>query len=145
MTLRQYEAMFLFDPSFANDMVKVNKEVSRLMERAGAEVIMCDKWDERKLAYENKGHSRGVYLLTHFKMPGDSVDAFRADCRLEETILRQMMIRLEDDIPVYLEKSAKYYEKMRDDQDTRRGPRREGERDAVPAPEGDVPAAPATE
>ena len=135
-----YEGMFLVDPvKHAAEAETVEGTVRSLLEKHGAEIEQFEKWDDRRLAYEIKGHSRGVYLLTHFRMPGNSVDAFRADCRLEETILRQMMIRLEDDIPVYLEKSAKYYEKMRDDQDIRRGPRREGERDPTDAPTGDVP------
>ena len=55
------------------------------------------------------------------------MDALHADCKLTEAILRQMLVRLEDNIPTYLEKSAQYYEKVRSDHDMRRPGRREEE------------------
>jgi small subunit ribosomal protein S6 len=121
-----YEGMFLVDPvQHGADSDAVEGTVKGLLEKHGAKIQQFEAWDERRLAYEIKGHRRGVYLLAHFEMPGESVDALHADCKLTESILRQMLVRLEDDIPTYLEKSAQYYEKVRSDQDVRRGGRRE--------------------
>jgi small subunit ribosomal protein S6 len=135
-----YEGMFLVDPvQHGADSDAVEGTVKGLLEKHGAKIQQFETWDERKLAYEIKGHRRGVYLLAHFEMPGESVAALHADCKLTESILRQMLVRLEDDIPTYLEKSAHYYEKMRSDQEMRRSGRREDGQDEAGREEGPQP------
>ena len=121
-----YEGMILVDPvQHAADSEAVEKTVKDLLEKHGAKIHDFEKWDERKLAYEIKGHKGGVYLLTRLEMPGEGVDEFRRECMITECILRQLMIRLEDDIPGHLERSAAYYEKMKEDQEMRRGDSRD--------------------
>jgi small subunit ribosomal protein S6 len=85
--------MFLFDPTFATDMGKVEQEIARLMERAGAEIIMCNKWDERKLAYEIKGRKRGCYVLVFFRAESDKITGIERDVQLSESILRVLIMR----------------------------------------------------
>ena len=122
-----YEGMFLVDPTMhAADSEAVETTVKSLLDKHGAKVAQFERWDERKLAYEINGHSRGVYLLAYFEMPGPNVDALRRETRIIESIVRQMIVRLEDDIPTYLEKSAKYYDTMREDQEQRRLRREDG-------------------
>ena len=122
-----YEGMFLVDPvAHTADPEAVEKTVSGLLEKHGAAIRHFEKWDDRKLAYEIKGHKRGVYLIAHFEMDGNKVAPFRAELGLTETVLRHVLMRLEDDIPVYLEKVAQYTEKMREGNDDRRG-RRDGD------------------
>ena len=58
-------------------------------------------------------------------MPGGNVTELNRDCELSEAILRQLVLRLEWDIPAYLEKCAKYQEAMREDQESRRAARRD--------------------
>lgn len=126
-TMYPYEGMFLLDPvAHAADAESTEKTVTNLLEKHGAKIHQVERWDERRLAYEIKGHKRGVYLLTHFEMPGGNVDAMRRETRITETILRQLVIRLRWDIPTYLEKSAFYYEKTREDHENRRGERGPG-------------------
>jgi len=119
-----YEGMFLVDPvQHAANPEAVEGTVRKLLEKHGATIQQFDRWDERKLAYEIKGHKRGVYLLTLFEMPGENVDALRQETRIIDPILRNLVIRLDSDIPAYLERSAAYYDKMREEGDSRRGPR----------------------
>jgi small subunit ribosomal protein S6 len=123
-----YEAMFLVDPvKHGEDPAGTEKVVSGLLEKHGAKIRQFEKWDDRKLAFEIKGHKRGVYLLALFEMPGEHVNALRHDCELTESILRQLVVRLDTDIPAYLEQCAKYQEKMREEQESRRAARREDE------------------
>ncbi|MHC4550599.1 MAG: 30S ribosomal protein S6 [Planctomycetota bacterium] len=130
-----YEAMFLVDPAMHGaDPEAVENTVKGLLEKHGARIHEFEKWDERRLAYEIQGRRRGVYLLVHFELPGEAVDDLRGDCKLTESILRQLVIRLEDDIPTHLEKCARYHEIMRADQEGRRGERgREGADEFAPS------------
>lgn len=123
-----YEAMFLVDPvKHTADAAGTEKVVSGLLEKHGAKVHQFERWDERKLAYDIKGHKRGVYLLSLFEMPGGHLRALRDDCELTETILRQLILRLDTDIPTYLAQCAKYQEKTREEMESRRAARREDE------------------
>jgi small subunit ribosomal protein S6 len=133
--------MFLVDPTLhAADSEAVENTVRKLLEKHGAKIHKFERWDERKLAFEIQGHKRGVYVLTYFEMPGANVDAMRRETRIIEPILRQMVIRLDDDIDTYLEKSASYYEIMKEEAEARRNRREEsdgfGGRDAPRAPYG---------
>jgi small subunit ribosomal protein S6 len=123
-----YEAMFLVDPvKHAEDAAATEKVVSQLLEKHGAKMHSFERWDERKLAYEIAGHKRGVYLLARFEMPGGNLRSLRDDCELTETILRQLVLRLDTDIPTYLAQCAKYQEKTREEMESRRIARREDE------------------
>lgn len=93
--MNQYEAMFLFDPTFASDIGAAKAEAERILGRASAEVVYLEKWEERKLAYEIKGRKRGVYVLAYFKCAGDKIAGIERDARLSEPILRALVKRAE--------------------------------------------------
>lgn len=126
-----YEAMFLLDPvKHGEDPEGTDKSIRDLLEKHGAKIVELERWDERKLAYEIAGHRRGVYLLVHMEMPGESLVPLQRDCRLDETILRQMILRLETDIPAHIERCARYAEAMGEGPESRSGRREE----STPAP-----------
>ena len=91
--MNQYEAMFVFDPTFGNSYEKCETEIRRLLERARGEMIRCGKWDERRLAYRIKGRKRGVYVLAYFKAPPDGIAGLEHDAKLSEDILRLLVVR----------------------------------------------------
>lgn len=94
--MRQYEAMFIFEPTFASDPRNVENELQRIMERAGAEIITWAKWDERKLAYEIERNKRGLYVLVFFRVDPERTVGIERDCRLAENILRILITRADD-------------------------------------------------
>ncbi len=91
--MNTYEGMFLFDSGATHEWERVESEIGRIMERAGAEVVLCRKWDERKLAYEIRGRKRGCYVLTYFRAAGDQIAGIERDARLSEAILRCLVLR----------------------------------------------------
>ncbi len=91
--MKRYEGMFLFDNAVAYEWPAVEREVRRLSERIGAQVHVCVKFDERKLAYEINGRKRGTYVLTYFDAPPDKIGDLERDARLSESILRVLVLR----------------------------------------------------
>jgi small subunit ribosomal protein S6 len=87
--------MFLFDPTFGTSFENCEKEIHRLMERAQAEVLLCRRWDERRLAFKIKGRKRGVYVLVYFQAPPDNIAPLERDVRLSESILRVLILSAE--------------------------------------------------
>ncbi len=62
---KTYEAMFLLDAS-SSDFEAASEPIRAVLERSEAETLSMKAWDERRLAYEIKGHRRGLYVLAYF-------------------------------------------------------------------------------
>lgn len=91
--MRRYEGMFLFDPAVTRDWATMQAEVRRLCDRIGAELLVCVKFDERKLAYEINKRKRGTYVLAYFDAPPQRIADLERDVRLSELILRALVLR----------------------------------------------------
>jgi small subunit ribosomal protein S6 len=91
--LKRYEGMFLFDSSAARDWSAIEHEVRRLCGRIGATLLVCVKFDERKLAYEVRRRKRGTYVLCYFDAPPERIRELERDAQLSELILRLLVLR----------------------------------------------------
>ena len=88
-----YEGMFVLDSGkFSADHEATVNEVLQILEKAGGNIVAHRVWQEGKLAYEIDGHRRATHFLVMFKMPSDKLTDVDRACRLNETILRQMII-----------------------------------------------------
>lgn len=89
-----YEAMFLVDSAeAASDWEGINKLITTILERAGAEIVSMKKWDERKLAYTIKKQTRGTYILCYFRADGGKIRDIERDVRLSERIMRVLILK----------------------------------------------------
>ena len=96
---RMYEGMFLVDSATAtSNWDEVEAELQRVFERADAEVLNLQKWDDRRLCYDIAGHKRGTYILTYFNVDPDRISGIERDVKLNEKLLRVMILRA-DRIP----------------------------------------------
>jgi len=91
--VKNYEGMFLLDPSLAADATAAEAEVKRILERAGATLIGLKNWEERKLAYDMNGFKRGLYILTYFRCDPLKIDGIERDVQLGEKTIRVLIIR----------------------------------------------------
>ncbi len=93
---KMYEAMFLVDSAqAASDWDGINKVITTILERAGAEIVSMRKWDERKLTYEIRGHSRGTYILCYFRVDGTKLRDIERDVQLSERLMRVLILSTE--------------------------------------------------
>ena len=104
--MNQYEAMFLFDPTFGGTLENCEAEIRRIMGRAEAELVFCKRWDERRLAYKLKGRKRGVYVLTFFKSDPSKITGIERDARLSENVLRVLVLRADGFTPDMMEQAS---------------------------------------
>lgn len=95
MSVHTYEAMFLLDgtKASANWDESVN-QVHEILTRQNAEIVATRQWDDRKLAYPVQGHRKGIYLLTYFKVDSQALATINHDCRLNDMILREMILKI---------------------------------------------------
>jgi len=87
--------MFLFDPTFGSSFENCEQEIRRLMDRAEGEIILCRKWDERRLAYRIKGRKRGVYVLAYLRVKPEKIVPLERDVKLSEIVLRMLILKAE--------------------------------------------------
>jgi len=91
-----YEGMFLVDANdAASDWEGVLSEIRNILERSSAEVVSLQKWDDRKLAYEIDKKDRGCYILCYFNVEGPSIAEINRDIKLNERIMRAMILSAE--------------------------------------------------
>ena len=91
---RLYEGMFLVDSGIAaSDWGGVIESVEKVLARAGAEVVSLHKWDERSLAYDVVGKSRGTYILTYFHAEPGRISGIERDVQLSESLMRVLVLR----------------------------------------------------
>lgn len=92
-----YEGMFILDPGrYARDPGTVSQQISDLIVQHGGTVLAARLWDERKLAYPIKGQKKGIYWLTYFTMPGESLTQLERQCEINDDILRKLVLRVDD-------------------------------------------------
>ena len=93
--MNTYEVMFLFDAAVGANWETVEKEIDRLMSRSQSELIVTNKLEERKLAYEIKGRKRGLYVLCYFRADAQKIVGLERDIKLSELVLRAIILRVE--------------------------------------------------
>ena len=94
---RRYEGMFLVESGLASrDWDGAEKQLRDLVEKSGGSVLSAGKWDERKLAYEIRGAKRATYWLCYFRAPTDVPGKIRRTATLLETVLRSMVLALDE-------------------------------------------------
>ena len=94
-----YEGMFILDAGkYSRDPGGVAQQVTDLLQQFGGTVLASRLWDERKLAYPIKGHKKGVYWLTYFKMPGGNLTALERQCEITDDIIRKLVLKVDDRI-----------------------------------------------
>jgi len=102
-----YEGMFLVDSAKAGaDWDGIIAAIRKILEKAGAEIDSIRKWDDRKLAYEIKGKSRGTYILSYFRVDGGRIRDIEKAVRLSEKIMRVLILSAERLKPEDIEKDT---------------------------------------
>ena len=102
-----YEGMFLIDSSKAGaDWDGIISAIRTILEKAGAEIDSIRKWDDRRLAYEIKGKSRGTYILSYFRVDGERIRDIEKSVRLSEKIMRVLILSAERLRPEDIEKAT---------------------------------------
>ncbi len=94
--MKLYEAMFVMDVQTSPETAAMEAEIRRILGRAEAEILICRKWEDRRLAYEIDGRKRGSYWLTYFNCPTDKVVGIERDVQLSEKTLRVLVLRVEE-------------------------------------------------
>ena len=93
-----YESMFVVDLTGGEDAVKASVEKFVGLINNNAEIVYeVNEWGKRRLAYPINDKPEGYYVVVTFKGQPDFPAEFERLCKIDENILRSMVIRLENE------------------------------------------------
>jgi ribosomal protein S6 len=96
LTENVYEGLYILNSElYAKTPDEVSGQMAAFIEKIGGEVLLSRLWDERRLAYPIKGHRRGTYWLTYFKIDPAKVKELTRQFQITDSILRFMFLKLD--------------------------------------------------
>jgi small subunit ribosomal protein S6 len=98
---RQYEVVYIFDSALEEQAI--NEKLSRfhsLIQQAGAEPPQVSHWGKRTLAYPISKHETGYYVVAKFEAAGPALPEFERAIKLDEGVLRFLVVVNEGAQPV---------------------------------------------
>jgi small subunit ribosomal protein S6 len=97
--VREYELTIIIQPEISEEGSQATMaKLDEAMESSGATRLLCDDLGKRKLAYEIRKFHKGHYYLLSFLDEGSSVPALERILRLEESVLRFLTVKVDDDV-----------------------------------------------
>jgi small subunit ribosomal protein S6 len=99
-TTKLYEAIYIVNPDLGEEQVAaITGRYKQLIETNGGTVQKIDVWERRKLAYEIKGKTEGIYVVMHFTGEPKVETELRRIFQISEDQIRFMIVKPEEDIP----------------------------------------------
>ena len=96
MTTNVYEGLFILDSDlYARNPDEVSGQIDRFIGEYDGEVLVSRLWEERKLAYPIKGHKRGTYWLTYFKLDTAKVKELNRRYQISDSIVRFLFVKVD--------------------------------------------------
>ena len=95
--MRYYETLYLIRPDLeVDDYRRVIEKYNKLIEDNKGVIITIDEWGKRTLAYEVEKFKDGFYVLVRFCGNPDLPEKLLNDFRLDERVLKFIVIKLKD-------------------------------------------------
>ena len=96
MSLRQYEIMIILDPEIEERTVapSLDKYLT-VVKSDGGSVDKVDIWGRRRLAYDIKKKSEGIYAVVNFSAEPATAKELDRQLGLNEVVLRTKVLRTE--------------------------------------------------
>lgn len=95
--MRKYEMMVIFKPNLSDEDLKIEEEkIKSFILDSGGEFESLLPWGKRKFAYPIKKMNEGIYNLFYFRMPQNKLNEFKTTLKLNDNVLRFMILKLED-------------------------------------------------
>ncbi len=96
MTTNVYEGLFILDSDkYARTPDEVSGQIDRYIADHQGDVLVSRLWEERKLAYPIKGHKRGTYWLTYFRLDAAKVKELNRQYQISDSIVRFLFVKVD--------------------------------------------------
>ncbi|MFO8028337.1 MAG: 30S ribosomal protein S6 [Cyclonatronaceae bacterium] len=97
MKTNYYEVTFVINPVLEEEQVKEVKDgFESFIAKKGAEIDEVDEWGIKRLAYEIDGKNSGYFVNAYFQAPGTIVSELERYFKLQENILRNIILKYDN-------------------------------------------------
>ena len=94
---RSYESVVVIDSSLGDQEIEQQIEkITAMVSEGKGEVKEIQRWGRRKIAYEIRGKSEGYYTMLRFAAAPELIEALERAFRLNESVLRHMVLKTSD-------------------------------------------------
>ncbi|MFO7768443.1 MAG: 30S ribosomal protein S6 [bacterium] len=94
--MRHYEVTIILDPSLGDEgLSKQRDRWKKQIEEGGGKILNEDPWGVRSLAYPINKKDQGYYVVLEFELSGEQVEELDNLLRLDENVLRHLIIYLD--------------------------------------------------
>jgi small subunit ribosomal protein S6 len=98
---KNYELTVMIDSQLPEEGVEETvKRYEGMIVGQGGEVVNIDRWGARKLAYEVRKQQQAVYAIYQFRGESDVLSELDRSCKLDESVLRHMVVAVDEDFQV---------------------------------------------
>src|SRR5271154_7019952 len=88
--------MFILDSNrYARDAAGTVAQIPSTVEQFGGKVLASRLWEERRLAYPIKGHRKGTYWLTYFRLESTKLVELKRQCGINEALVRTLFLKVD--------------------------------------------------
>lgn len=92
--MRKYELMIILDPEVDERTVAPTlDQILQVITKGGGSVDKVDVWGKRRLAYEIKKRSEGIYAVVEMNTTPELVQELDRQLGLSEVVLRTKLMR----------------------------------------------------
>ena len=92
--MKDYECAVIFAPTLAAEVLaSATKKYADIITSRGGELKETDNWGKRSLAYEINYHREGFYCFYRFKGGAEILNELTRQLRIDETVIRHMIVR----------------------------------------------------
>jgi small subunit ribosomal protein S6 len=96
-TVHEYETVYIAQPTMDEEALKaLNERFTQTIVNYGGAITSSEPWGRRTLAYPINKFFEGHYILTRFTMNPEGASELDRFLRLNESVLRYMIIRTDE-------------------------------------------------
>jgi small subunit ribosomal protein S6 len=96
-TKRQYEVVFIVDPTADEEVSKLTDGFSQIITDQGGTITKAETMGKRGLAYEINHHKDGTFVLLEIEGSGREIAELERRMRVNDRILRYLTVRVDED------------------------------------------------
>ncbi len=90
-----YENIVILNATLPDEEVNASMtKIKDLIVNAGGEILKTDSWGRRKLAYEIKKQTKGMYTLLIYKAPPATIKKLEEFYKVFDPVIKYMVIKL---------------------------------------------------
>ena len=94
--MKNYEIMFIVRPDIDESSVKNTvKSLEKVLTDRKAKITLSKELGQKEFAYEIKKFKSGYYFLYNIETNDDAVNEFNRVARLDENVVRHLVINLD--------------------------------------------------